>query len=393
MPSTLPLRANLEWLKKTCKDRLEAQVATDPSLRLSDVQLAMAREYGFSSWRDLREEIVLRSLKLDELFPGGRANAKEAAAITPDDAELGELLEAVRRGDRDAAGKLLARRPSLAAARGPHGQTALHVAAENDDSHLGAYLVAIGADPDAKFGASGHTALSWAITCHALDFARVMRKMGVKTDLFCAAGMGDLETVRACFDEAGALRPGASRTGSSRYAPDGSRLPCPPATAREQISDALVIACRNAHAEAVRELLRHDPDLGFRSFMGGSALHWAHYGGSGEVIAMLEAAGADRESRDNDLGATPRAFGICAPASWGFDQLVRTRLVADPSLATYMDGHTSALHEAARAGAVYVVQVLLEHGADPGMKNGDGRTAADLAAEGGHAAVVELLRA
>jgi ankyrin repeat protein len=218
-----------------------------------------------------------------------------------------------------------------------------------------------------------------------------MQKLGARPDLFCAAGMGDLDTVRACFDDQGALRPGASRTGSSRFARDGSRLPCPPATAREQITDALVVACRNAHPDVVRELLRHDPDLTFGAFMGGAALHWAHYGGSPEVIAMIEAAGADRDSRDNALGCTPRAFGICAPASWGLVGVVRARLDADPSLARYTDGHTSALHEAAREGSVGVVQLLLERGADPGMKNGDGRTAAELAAEGGHTEVVALL--
>ena len=393
MPSTLPLRANLEWLKKTCKERLDALRASDASARLADAQLAVAREYGFPSWRALKEEVDLRRQRLELLLPGGRASAKEAAAIAPDDPELAQLLKAVQAGDVKTAGELLTRRPALAAARGPQGQTPLHVAAECDDSRLGAYLVALGADLEAKFGESGHTPLSWAVTCHALDFARAMQKLGAKPDFFCAAGMGDLETVRACFDENAALRPGASRTGSSRFARDGSRLSCPPATAREQISDALVIACRNAHAEVVRELLRHDPDLGFRSFMGGSALHWAHYGGSHEVIAMLEGAGADRNSRDNALGCTPRAFGICTPASWGFVTLVRTRLDADPSLARYTDGHTSALHEAAREGSVAVVQLLLERGADPGLKNGDGRTAAELAAEGGHAEVVELLRA
>jgi len=393
MSSTLPLRAHLDWLKKVSKERLETLRATDPSARLADAQLAVAREYGFASWRKLKEEVDRRREKLEQLLPGGRASAKEAAAIAPDDAELVRLVEAVKAGDVKMAGELLTRRPALAAARDAHGQTPLHVAAECDDARLGAYLLAVGADPEARFGQSGHTALSWAVTCHGLDFARAVRKLGVAADLFCAAGMGDLEAVRAFFDDTGALRPGASRTGSSRFARDGSRLPCPPATAREQISDALVIAARNAHAGVVRELLAHDPDLAFDSYMGGQALHWAHYGGSREIIRMLEDAGADAESRDNALGCTPRAFGICVPASWGFVSLVRARLDADPSLARYTDGHTSALHEAAREGATGVVQLLLERGADPAMKNGDGLTAAEVAAAGRHDAVAALLGA
>jgi ankyrin repeat protein len=54
---------------------------------------------------------------------------------------------------------------------------------------------------------------------------------------------------------------------------------------------------------------------------------------------------------------------------------------------------TTRFHEAAREGSVGVVELLLERGADPGMKSGDGRTAAELAAEGGPATVVALLGA
>ncbi len=52
MSRPLPLRANLEWLKKLCKERLDALRAHDPQAKLSDVQLAVAREYGFPSWRN-----------------------------------------------------------------------------------------------------------------------------------------------------------------------------------------------------------------------------------------------------------------------------------------------------------------------------------------------------
>src|SRR5262245_17220597 len=45
MSSHLPLRANLEWLKKLCKERLATLRKSDPSARLSDAQLAVAREF------------------------------------------------------------------------------------------------------------------------------------------------------------------------------------------------------------------------------------------------------------------------------------------------------------------------------------------------------------
>ena len=100
----------------------------------------------------------------------------------------------------------------------------------------------------------------------SFDAARALMQAGIEPDLFCAAGLGDVERIRAFFSPEGRLKPGASRTGSSRYAPDGTRLPCPPGTDREIVSDALYMAARNGHEGAVRELLTRGPDLAFRAF-------------------------------------------------------------------------------------------------------------------------------
>jgi len=202
--------------------------------------------------------------------------------------------------------------------------------------------------------------------------------------------MGSSERVASCFDPNGRLLPNAARAGSTRVAADGSRLPCPPVTPVEQISDALYIACRNAHPSVVRFLLAKDPDLSFKAYMGGTALHWAHFSGSPDVIELLMQAGADDTLRDDRLGVTPRAFGICTPANWGFGDLVRRHLDRDPSLAHVLDG-TSPLHEAARGGHLEVVQMLVAAGADPAHRDRHDRTARDLAAAGGHGPVVAAL--
>jgi len=49
----LPERASLEHLKKEAKRRLKAMRLDNPDVKLSAVQLTVAREYGFSSWRGL----------------------------------------------------------------------------------------------------------------------------------------------------------------------------------------------------------------------------------------------------------------------------------------------------------------------------------------------------
>lgn len=390
MSRSLPLRANLEWLKKRSKERLAVLRAADPQATLSLAQLDIAREYGFSSWRALKAHVDLVRKKLEAAgIP--RQIAGDGEAVAEDDPELGKLLEAIRVGDNAAMARLLSQRPALARAHGPGGETPLHAAAWGNDPRMGAYLMAFGADPAAHYGDSGHTALSWAVTCNSREFAQALVRMGAEADLFCSAGMGSLADVEECFDDAGVLRPDAVVTGSSRYRADGTRLPCPPETERERISDALYIACRNGHADVVKFLLTKGPDLGFRAYMGATPLHWAYFGGSKDVIGMLLAAGADPTTRDERIHCTPRAFGICAPANWGFVELVHERLREDPALATLNDGTTTPLHEAARSGNVEVVRALLEAGADCRARNAAGEVARDVAVAGGHEAAAALL--
>ena len=70
MSRPIPLRANLEWLKKRCKQRLSSLRARDPNAKLSEAQLAIAREFGFSSWRKLKAHV---ELVRDEQDKAGRA--------------------------------------------------------------------------------------------------------------------------------------------------------------------------------------------------------------------------------------------------------------------------------------------------------------------------------
>lgn len=112
MPKSLPSRPNLEQLKKQAKDLLKAHQAGDltanqrfvqrhtqaarigetaipaASFSLSDAQRVIAHEYGFASWRQLKEEV--ESLLSDASDPMGLLKK----AFTADDApEFRRLLE------------------------------------------------------------------------------------------------------------------------------------------------------------------------------------------------------------------------------------------------------------------------------------------------------------
>lgn len=380
MPSgkSLPARPNLEFLRKSAKRHLVSMRKRDPGAQLAGAQLAAAREYGFSSWRKLKAHVETARQKADS------TSAQED--------QIKALVELLKRKDHAGARRMLRQIPALAgAADSQGGHTMLHLAAEIDDPKSIDLLLDAGANPGAMWG--GHSSLSWALTCGSFKSANALVERGVVPDLFCAAGLGDLKTVASYFNESGRLRPNASRTGSTRYGPDGKRLPCPPAKDSEIIGDALYIACRQARPKVAEFLLEHKPDLNFRAYMGGTALHWAHFGGDGKIMAMLLAAGLDPAALDHAFKCTPRGFGIHVPAEWGILKLVRQRLKDDASLAKIFDGGMTPLHRVARGGRAAIVKWLLDAGADPTAVDANGKTAIGVAREKNHeqvAAAIEL---
>ncbi|CAN5631375.1 hypothetical protein BH09PLA1_BH09PLA1_33660 [soil metagenome] len=360
-------RLHLEWYRKAAKKKLAELRRADPAKKLADAQLAIARAHGFSSWRELNKQLT------------------DAQSHVP------AFFAAIRAGDRQQFDQLLNHHPQLVLLKDEHGQTALHIAAESDDRYMTRTILERGAKIDETYGQSGHTSLSWALTVRSFHAADALVRGGVEPDLFCAAGLGDVTRVRSFFDESGNLKPNASKTGSSRWGADGKRLPVPPATPREIVSDALYLASRNGMVEAVRELLKHDPDVMFGAFLGAPPLHWCYFGYEPRVAELLIAAGADPSARDPIFRCTPNAFGICVAASWGINHLIEKQLAADPTLLNILDGRGTPLHEAARAGQLQTVKLLLQHNADRAIRDADGLTPLDLARREKHDAVVALL--
>ena len=56
-PAELPARPSMAWLRKTAKENLAAMRVVDPAARLADTQRAVARHYGFASWRQLKMHV------------------------------------------------------------------------------------------------------------------------------------------------------------------------------------------------------------------------------------------------------------------------------------------------------------------------------------------------
>ena len=132
----------------------------------------------------------------------------------------------------------------------------------------------------------------------------------------------------------------------------------------------------------VIRLLAREPDLvNAYSSDGFQPLGLACFFGNVDVAEYLVKAGASINSKShNGLKAAP----LQSAAAGGHRKIVKMLLDhgADPNIREQW-GHT-ALHAAAENGDEEMIRVLLYGGADLTLKNNQGKTALDLAMEAGH---------
>src|SRR5262249_1610165 len=132
MSEILPERPDLSWLRK----RAKAERAQHPSLAAA--QLAVARRYGFESWRALAAHV----------------DATKARAAVPKplpEALVDEFLLRVGEGKLDEVAAMLRDSPALVNAIGPHPfwggrPQPLHVAIETNRIEMVKLLLGAGAD-------------------------------------------------------------------------------------------------------------------------------------------------------------------------------------------------------------------------------------------------------
>jgi ankyrin repeat protein len=141
-------------------------------------------------------------------------------------------------------------------------------------------------------------------------------------------------------------------------------------------------ACALGNRERAASLLAHDPKLvDTYSADGFTPLGLAIYFGHEEIARSLVAAGADvnRPSR-NAIRVAPLHSAVAS----GSLALVNLLLEhgAQPDTVEFLEA--TPLHSAASTGSRGMVERLLKAGADPTRKTKDGKTAADLARQNGH---------
>jgi ankyrin repeat protein/catechol 2,3-dioxygenase-like lactoylglutathione lyase family enzyme len=163
MPLNLPERASDEYLKKLAKDRLAfMRERNNPSAKLAEAQFAIAREYGFPSWRALKAEMDLRRAP-----------------------KVAELMRACAAGDLDTLRNVLQTDPALARQRLAGGTTALHTAVRHPEAVR--LLIERGADLNARDVGDNAMPLHFAAAAGVLESVRILLDAGADVH-----GTGDL---------------------------------------------------------------------------------------------------------------------------------------------------------------------------------------------------------
>jgi len=343
MPQALPANPNLDWLKKTARRRLVQLRAIQPDARLHQVQLAVAHDYGFKSWRALKAHV-------DSVSPAFR--------------DRDRVFEAARAGDVEAVSRAFASGFDPATPD-RDGRTVHQIAKDR-----------------------GHEAIEVLVRNLQGGKTRPDDEMQAIQAIMRAAQSGDLDALRAGLDAhpewIDALGGGFQKATALHLA-----------VLRNQHAATRLLIARGA------DLDRRDfPD-------NAAPLHFAAAHGDLETIRLLVEGGADVDGKGDDHGVGVLGWATCfgevrqevaaylldhgakldlwtAIALDRADDL-RAMVARDRSLLaarmTRNQHRRTPLHHAVRKNRLRIVRLLLELGADPNARDATGATALATASE------------
>lgn len=357
-PRRRPDRPSLEQLRKQAKEHLETLRAADPAVNLATAQHALAREYGFESWPKLVRHIEsVRPAGL-KLQPAELKSDQKLTWSPGRGVDVWALMQACATGDLGSVSALIARDPSLARSHYDYRKPLYFAVRENrldvvrfllehDRNPLDLW---VDDDPIEIARDRGYTDMERLLT-ETLHTRFNASAEGEPVAL--ALREHDLKRMRELLD----AQPALLGKGDKR-----SNQPIHWATMTRQ-------------PEALDELLRRGASIDARRMDGGRPIHLTNgdyfYRGwrdvprnwpvtPAQVLAHLKAHGA--------------FIDLPTACHTGDIDRVRELLRQDPSLANkvgayegYYLGAGAPLSNAAAVGRMDIVQLLLDHGADPNL--------------------------
>jgi len=438
----LPADPNLDHLKTQAKRRLQALRKDDPQAKLASAQLAVARDYGFASWRALKAHVDMSVRK--RVFAAARAGDIEtvrrafAQGFDPSAAdEDGRTIHQIAKAEGHDAVELLARDVQGRDTRAPAEQRAL--TAILDAAKFGRVdelSRLLDAHPDLIDARGGgfekETALHRAAPCNRHACVRLLLERGADVDirdypnnataLHFAAVAGDLDMVKMLVEaDADVIGDGDDYgVGVLGWATCLSRL-------REDVADYLIrhgarlnlwSAIALDRAEAVRRFIESN-----RSLLGArmsrnqrfrTPLHHAAAKNRPAMVRLLLDLGADANATDA-TGATALTTAAMehadasilamlqeAGAKIDFTSALALRrydlaqvMLKDDPWRIGPDGRdTITLHLAVTKKDLGAIKWLLEHGVDINAKRlmwGCNHTALHMTTENGALDIARML--
>lgn len=125
------------------------------------------------------------------------------------------------------------------------------------------------------------------------EAAEFLANRGARLDLEGSAGVGRLDMVKQFFDEAGGLKPAATRL---------------------QLIDGFAWACEFGRNSVIEFLLERGMNVHEKLKGGETGLHWAAYEGHADTVRLLLDRGAPVDFADDTHGGTPLGWALYA---WG----------------------------------------------------------------------------
>ena len=374
---SLPDTPNLDWLRKQAKRSLDELRKANSVAKLADAQFDLAKQYGFSSWRALKAHVD--SLSVD-----------------------GQLFDAARNGDVRALAALLDEHPDKLRARAkPYEWSLLHTAAH--DGRLAAVdlLLNRGLDVNTREKGDNTYAMHWAAAAGHLDVVRRLADAGGDV-----VGHGDdheLEVIgwATCWDGTDqrhhAIADFLVSRGAQHHIFSAISFNLADEVRRIVAADQAALSQPQSHNEDYR-----------------LPLHYAVLRNRPEMVALLMELGADPLARDGS-GYPPAAYATAPDTDRRVMELIRARggatdlftavalgdwqtaagiLSENPSVVAPSGASVGVLHLMAKRNNVAAVKWLLDRGLDPNAcwSHWDAEvTPLHLAVLGDHAEVVRLL--
>lgn len=317
MTKSLPSRPDIDWLRKTAKERLAEMRARNPSAKLYQAQLELARDYGFPSWRALAAHVDAHSLDSEILRATIEGRAKDLAALLDQHPKKIDVIggsynrpllhHAAENGRLDCMRVLLDRGFDIDKRDRLDNATALHWAAQAGQIEAVRLLLDRGADPNGEGDEHALGVIGWATALLSLqkEAAELLLARGARPTIFSGVALERGDLVRALAEV-----------------------------------DASIVDAQMSHHERHR-----------------TPLHFAVARNLPQMVSLLIELGADASAKD-DHGATPLQYATSRTDARVAELLIEAG--ADPALrGNYFEGSTPQLEVRNLASAIdYFVQRL-----------------------------------